>query len=111
MDLVRSGLASKVLPRELVENILQLVGFIRTHKSQLKVTRYPLHPNNKKQLIDSLDQCWQLVIQTAVVWDNVAKPMYGFRQPDWKSETTNQMRVLCHELVSRRWLRKNAVQY
>lgn len=107
IDLVRFGLASKGLPRKLIENILQFAGFVRTEKSQPRVPHHPLHPDNKNQLIGYLDGCRQLVIRTVVVCHHVANPMYRFIQPDRESETTNTLRSLCGELVTHKWPREN----
>lgn len=107
IELARFGLASKGLPRELVENVLRFAGFIRTDKSQLRVPHHPFHPDNKAQLTNYLDECWQLVIRTATVCHHVANPMHRFGQPDWEKETVHMLRRICNELVSRKWLRQN----
>lgn len=66
VGLARLALEAKGLPLELVENILQFAGFIGTKNYRLRIPHHPMHPANRDKLVEYLDNCWKLVIRTAM---------------------------------------------
>lgn len=58
---VQQMLFQKRLPSELVLDIMAKADY--TPKRRLTVSNNPLHPDNRDELVQYLDECWQLLVQ------------------------------------------------
>lgn len=96
LNCIRRTLQNKGLPSELTQIILEYAGYAGSGQSQLKVPHHPFHPENREQLVQYLDECWQLVVRCGVFWEaNRLKPEWEHELnpeqakkllPNWKQE-------------------------
>jgi hypothetical protein len=86
---VQQLLFSKGLPAELMLEIMDLADY--KEKRVLKVPHDPLHPANRAELNEYLDQCWQTIISCDILSDTL-----DMKAIDWQDRVHRGVKWLFH---------------
>ncbi|KAJ5769198.1 hypothetical protein N7520_003757 [Penicillium odoratum] len=97
VESVKQILLSKSFPLEIVFMIMYFADY--KAKRVLEVPHDPLHPANRAEMNQYLDQCWQIIIGCEIM-----NHALGGKMIDWRQEIHSKVKTLFHQ-PERPWVR------